>query len=92
MDKPRRSKLDMEADVLKAIAGGRTKPTRIMYEANLSWQPLLRIMGKLVNGGLVTVIPTPGRPDKRSRRKYELTDDGHRFLIRYDELNRLMEM
>ncbi len=35
----RRSKLEITLDVLKAVRDGVDKPTRIMYVANMSWNP-----------------------------------------------------
>jgi len=51
--KQRRSRLELYLDVLKAIKNGKEKPTRIMYEANLSWTSLNSITSFLVSQDLV---------------------------------------
>ena len=45
--KRRRSKLEVYLDVLWTIKNGTRKPTRIMYESNLSWKPLQRTLDSL---------------------------------------------
>ena len=40
----RRSKLEIYLDVLSSIHEGISKPTRIMYSANLSWKALNKIL------------------------------------------------
>jgi predicted transcriptional regulator len=46
----RRSILEIYFDVLKAIDKGTDKPTRIMFEANLSWSNLRRVFYTLIKG------------------------------------------
>ncbi|MBC8498327.1 hypothetical protein ISS40_03095 [Candidatus Bathyarchaeota archaeon] len=50
--KNRRSKLEVYLDVLWAIKSGVNKPTRIMYESNLSWKPLQRTLDSLMGQDL----------------------------------------
>ena len=52
----RRSKLEIYLDVLSTIKGGTEKPTSIMYEANLSWRPLKKILAHMVSQTLIEEI------------------------------------
>jgi len=81
----RRSKLEIYLEVLKIIKGGTDKPTRIMYQANISWQPLMKILTSMVSQDLVEEIDmTSGgrRRDKRTSRIYVITMKGEQ-VIRY---------
>ncbi len=49
----RRSRQLIYFDVLKAIEEGTDKPTRIMFEANLSWSSLCSVFDTLINGGFI---------------------------------------
>jgi predicted transcriptional regulator len=70
----RRSKLDIQLEVLKAVRGGMDKPTRIMYAANLAWSPLNKILEFLVESELLSEINIPA--GNRSKRRYEITEKG----------------
>lgn len=78
----RRSKLEIYVEVLSIIKSGTTKPTRIMYEANLSWDHLQRILGPALSQGLVDEIDTRNqrKRDRRTTRRYELTQKGENVL------------
>ena len=81
----RRSKLEIYLEVLKIIKGGTDKPTRIMYQANISWQPLMKILSSMVSQELIEEIDmTSGgrRRDKRTSRIYVITMKGEQ-VIRY---------
>jgi len=80
----RRSKLEIYLDVLSTIKGGTEKPTSIMYEANLSWRPLKKILAHMVSQTLVEEIDMTRarRRDKRTSRCYRLTQKGE-SVIRY---------
>lgn len=70
----RRSKLETCIDILQIIAKGVGKPTRIMYKANLSWNPMQRYLRFLVEQDLIA-------SNKRGERvRYEITDKGFRTL------------
>ena len=71
---PRRSRLDIQLDVLNAVRKGVDKPTRIMYAANMSWKPVRKILDSLVDGGLLSVIENTN--GKTVRRRYEITEKG----------------
>jgi predicted transcriptional regulator len=81
----RRSKLEIYLEVLKIVKGGTEKPTRIMYQANISWQPLMKILSSMVSQELIEEIDmTSGRRrrDKRTSRIYVITMKGEQ-VIRY---------
>jgi len=82
--KTRRSKLEIYLEVLKIVKGGMDKPTRIMYQANISWQPLMKILTSMVSQELIEEIDmTNGRRrDKRTSRIYVITMKGEQ-VIRY---------
>ncbi|MFB0558645.1 MAG: winged helix-turn-helix domain-containing protein [Candidatus Bathyarchaeia archaeon] len=79
----RRSKLEIYLEVLQIIKSGTSKPTRIMYQANISWQPLMRVLGSMISQGLVNEIDTTSmgrRRDKRTSKIYEITMKGEQVL------------
>jgi predicted transcriptional regulator len=80
----RRSRLEIYLEVLQIIKGGTSKPTRIMYQANISWQPLVRILGSMVSQALVDEVDTTTggrrRRDKRTSKVYQITMKGEQVL------------
>lgn len=81
----RRSKLEIYLEVLNIIKNGIYKPTRIMYQANISWQPLMRILGSMISQGLVDEIDLKKqnrKRDKRTSKMYRITLKGEQ-VIRY---------
>ena len=50
---PRRSKMEIYIDILKAVADGKRRPTHIMYRANLSWTRLKKYLDFLITQGLL---------------------------------------
>lgn len=85
----RRSKFELALDLLNVIIDGETKPTRIMYKANLSWRSLNELLIPLVKNGLVeeSVIESP----KKSRKRYEITGKGRNVVNYYRNLTGLIE-
>lgn len=84
----RRSRLQILVDVLRVIEGGTRKPTRIMHKGNLSWRPLQKILGRLVEDELVTV-----RESKRGVcvcRRYSITEKGAAVIGLYRDLRSLL--
>jgi predicted transcriptional regulator len=77
---PRRSRLEIYLDVLWAIKKGTQKPTRIMYESNLSWKPLQRILKSMTSQSLIREIDASGDRDKRTSTVYELTQKGENIV------------
>ena len=70
----RRSRLEIYFDVLKVIDKGTDKPTRIMYETNLSWTSLCSVFDTLINSDFI-------REGKRkSSKRYHITEKGRKAL------------
>jgi predicted transcriptional regulator len=86
----RRSKLEIMLKVLTAIRDGENKPTRIMYAANMSWNPTQQVLAKLVEEGLIRVTEKPG--NKRAKKRYELTEKGSNVLRYFDGARALVNI
>lgn len=69
-----RSTIELRVDVLKVMAEGSRKPTRIMYRANLSWPKLEECLTSLGERGLIKSVVE----DQRVR--YEITERGMEAL------------
>jgi predicted transcriptional regulator len=78
----RRSKLEINLEVLSVVKEGVDKPTRIMYAANLSWQPTQRVLNNLVGQGFLREITAPN--NNTSRRRYKITEKGLNVLAYFD--------
>lgn len=62
MNKVRRSKAEINADVLAAIAEGKEYPNSIHYRANLEWSQMKKILANLCERSLIKVeIQNDGR-------------------------------
>jgi predicted transcriptional regulator len=83
----RRSKLEINLEVLSVVKEGVDKPTRIMYAANLSWQPTQRVLSNLVRQGLLREITAP---NNTSRRMYKITEKGLKVLAYFDDAEVLL--
>ena len=77
----RRSRLEIYLEVLNAIKSGITKPTRIMYASNMSWNTSQKLLVKLVAEGLV--LETSIESKVRKKREYSLTDKGLNFISHF---------
>ena len=51
----KRSRLEIYLDILKVLRKGESRPTRIMYQSNLSWKPLMKILDSLTRQEIVEV-------------------------------------
>ena len=71
---------------------GMEKPTRIMYEANLSWKVLNETLSSLVAQGLLDEIDMSRSKDKRVNRKYRITKKGETVVRYYTDAERLMKV
>lgn len=88
----RRSRLEITIDVLKATQNY-SKPTRIMYASNLSWQPLKIILDSLVKQGLIAGKREEKRAkdrDLRTKTEYELTPKGVKVLQYFEGFNKVL--
>jgi len=90
--KNRRSKLEIYLDVLKVIKEGTTKPTRIMYGANLSWKLLQGILVSMVNQDLIEEIDVSDSRDKRTNTIYQVTQKGDSVIRYFDRAKGLIEV
>jgi len=85
---PRRSSFQIAVDVLSVINEGETRPTRIMYASNLSWNTLRSTLDLLVNKGYAEEAS-----DFTTRGKqYTITQSGSNVLRYYDRLEDLVKV
>lgn len=87
----RRSKLEININILEEIKRGVTIPTRIMYGANLSWKPLQQTLKNLVAQELI-VEEMDESGDKRTKTSYQLTEKGVNVLRYFNKAKELVEM
>jgi len=78
----RRSPMEMVCDILKVVSAGPTKPTHILYKANMSWKVLSSYLDFLTSSGMLDKEDQEG--GKRST--YRLTIKGSKILRLYDGL------
>jgi predicted transcriptional regulator len=90
--KSRRSGLELYLDVLEAIRNGKEKPTRIMYEANLSWTSLKDILSSLISQDLVEEIDMTESRDKRTHKVYRVTEKGEHLIRYFHQAEQLLEL
>jgi len=82
MSQVRRSPMEMVCDILKVVSTGPTKPTHILYKANMSWKVLSSYLDFLTSSGMLDKEDAEG--GKRST--YRLTTKGRKVLSLYDGL------
>ena len=90
--KNRRSKLEIYLDVLKVIKEGTTKPTRIMYGANLSWKLLQGVLSSMADQYLIEEIDVSESRDKRTNKVYQVTTKGDSVIRYFDRAKGLIEV
>ena len=90
--KNRRSKLEIYLEVLKVIKEGTTKPTRIMYGANLSWKLLQGVLNSMVNQDLIEEIDMSTSRDKRTNTVYQVTTKGDSVIRYFNRAKELIEV
>ena len=78
----RRSPMEMVCDILEVVSGGPTKPTHILYKANMSWKVLSSYLDFLTSSKMLDKEDQEG--GKRST--YRLTPKGRKILRLYDGL------
>ncbi len=88
----RRSRLGLYVDILRVIAGGTTKPTRILFEARLSWTSMKKAMDFLIDNDLIIREDIEdGEPkrgvsrDARLKQRYLITSKGLVVLKFFDK-------
>jgi predicted transcriptional regulator len=84
----RREKLDIIKDILEAIRdkGGTIKPTHLLYKSNLSHDSMKRYVGDLMEKEMVAEVQ-----EKKSTKKYTITDKGLKFLSDYQQVKVFQE-
>jgi predicted transcriptional regulator len=83
----RRSKLELQLDILKALEHGEmTSPTRVMYDVNICWKFLEQHLTYLEKQNLVEKISC----EKRS--KYAITQRGLGLLRGFKELKKMLQI
>jgi predicted transcriptional regulator len=90
--KPRRSRLELYLEVLNVIKNGTEKPTRIMYEANLSWTSLKGILSSLETQDLVEMIDVSESRDRRSAIIYRITEKGEHLMRYFRKAEQLLDL
>jgi len=73
--------MEMVCDILGVVAEGPTKPTHILYKANMSWKVLSSYLDFLLKRGLIEKSDQGGK-----RSVYILTAKGRSILQLYDGL------
>ena len=86
----KRSKQEIYQQILRTIKNGVVKPTRIMYDSNLSWKPIKEMLQSFEEQGLIE-NRFQGY-DKRGRKQYYITQKGENFLFYLDQIEGLMVM
>lgn len=87
----RRSRFELYIAVLTEIMKGSTKPTKIMYGANMSYKPLQEILQSLLEQGLIDESNKKIK-DKRTKVKYVLTQKGVNVVKYYSKAKDLIEI
>ena len=77
----RRSPMEMVCDILGVLSEGPSKPTHILYKANMSWRVLSSYLEYLLKRGMVEKTESGGK-----RSTYVLTQKGRSILQLYDGL------
>lgn len=74
--------MEMVCDILKVVSSGPTKPTHILYKANMSWKVLSSYLDFLTTNEMIE----KGEQDGGKRVIYNLTNKGRNILRLYDGL------
>jgi len=72
----KRSRLELYYVVLRVMERGERRITRLLYEANTSWGPMVEILKSLIAQGLVEKV----RISEYSWVEYHLTEKGREVL------------
>ena len=90
----RRSKLEMLIDILEVMQNGESKPTRVMYDANLSRKICKGILNSLENQRLIEIkiiSEVRRKIDKRTKTTYSITPKGQSVLRYFKTANTLID-
>ena len=91
-DGTRRSSTQISLDMLSAIKNGVSRPTRIMYECNLSYQMCKSKLEELVVNGLVREEEVYSRSTQGSHTIYEITEKGVEMIETLKQLKNLLNL
>ena len=81
--KKRRSRLELNIEVLKVIMDGSKKPTKIMNSVGHTWDSFQTILNGLRFRGFIDEIDVSGSRDKRSSNEYQITRKGNNVIKYY---------
>jgi predicted transcriptional regulator len=84
---PRRSSFQITIELLTAISNGQHKPTRLMYECNLSWVSLKNTLNQLESKELIEEVSNDPK-----HKQYYVTGRGREMLGYYTGLQGLMQV
>lgn len=88
----RRSKLEMQIDILKVLARrGPLKLTHVMYKANVNCSVLKQYMSFLIRQKLVEEQPV-GKKSGRTRVVYAITEKGRSVLRYFKNLDTVLQI
>jgi predicted transcriptional regulator len=76
----RRSRMETLIAILRVVADGSERPTRIMYRANVSWRALSHHLETLIGKQLLTKVTYDNKAN------YSLTEKGYVILNLYSNL------
>lgn len=88
----RRSKLQIYLDILSIVKSNVDKPTRIMHEANISWGVLNKILVHMISLGLLREIDASDERDRRTNRRYQLTQKGDNVIKYFSGAKDLLDI
>jgi predicted transcriptional regulator len=83
----RRSSLQISIELLTAISHGEYRPTRLMYECNMSWKSIRNTLALLESKGLVDDLSVDEK-----RKRYCVTSKGRDVLGYYSGLEELVQV
>lgn len=86
LSQSRRSAMEMVCDILDVLSEGPTKPTHILYKANMSWKVLSAYLEYLIERGLVDKEEQGGK-----RSVYKITQKGESIVKLYEGLRASLE-
>ncbi|HKW03879.1 MAG TPA: winged helix-turn-helix domain-containing protein [Nitrososphaerales archaeon] len=82
----RRSRMEVEIDIMQAISDGAGRPTHIMYRSNLSWSVMQSFIRSMESQGLLVMRLAEGR------KSYALTEKGQRVLETYHSVKKQLDI
>ena len=83
----RRSRTEVDGEILNAINQGIVKPTPIMYACKLSWKAVKTRITGLLDRGLVVEVKTSS---KLSPIHYKLTERGKKFVEAWNDIREML--